>query len=180
MNAMAFAQPAHIIEQIGLHDGMEVADFGSGAGYYATAAADKVGEDGRVYAIDIQRELLTKAKGLDTKRRDQIEYVSGDLEEPGGSGLKEAIVDVVIISNVLFQLEHKEVAIEEAKRVLRPKGKLVLIDWLESFGGLGPPAEWIIAQEEARALCERAGFVHQRDIDAGDHHYGMVFQKTGA
>jgi ubiquinone/menaquinone biosynthesis C-methylase UbiE len=61
---MGFADPKRNIEQFVLSKGMQVADFGAGAGYIAVESAEQVGKEGRVYVIDIQQELLTKATHL--------------------------------------------------------------------------------------------------------------------
>ena len=65
MNAMdIFSDPKKNLKQFCLEEGMRVADFGSGSGYYTLAAAEAVGDTGRVYAIEIQQELLKKVKNL--------------------------------------------------------------------------------------------------------------------
>ena len=73
-------------------------------------------------------------------------------------------------------MEDKDTALEEAKRIVRPGGKLMLVDWSESFGGLGPQPDQVIVAKDARELCEKHGFTHERDFDAGDHHYGLAFR----
>jgi ubiquinone/menaquinone biosynthesis C-methylase UbiE len=174
-----FSDPKNNVEQFGLHAGMSVADFGSGSGHYTLASAEAVGDAGRVYAIDIQQELLKKVKNLSkTEHRQNIEVIWGDIEEIGGTKLRDNAVDAVIISNVLFQVENNESTIAEALRVLKPKGRLLFVDWSDSFGNLGPREENIIRESAARRLFERNGFEHVRDIDAGRHHYGLVFRKS--
>lgn len=174
---MAFADPKKIIEQLGIEPTMEVADFGVGGGYFAVVLADKVGDDGKVYAIDIQEELLTKARNHDHGRHDNISFLQGDLEEENGSGLAAGIVDMVLLANTLFQFENKEAGLKEAHRVLKPGGMLALVDWSESFGGLGPQSEHVLQKTDAQALASKAGFSIVREIEAGDHHYGLVFKK---
>jgi ubiquinone/menaquinone biosynthesis C-methylase UbiE len=174
-----FSDPKSNIEQFGLHAGMSVADFGSGSGHYTLAASEAVGESGRVYAIDIQQELLKKVKNLSrSERKNNIEVIWGDIEEDGGTKLRDGAVDAVIISNVLFQADDKDTAVAEAKRVLKPKGRLLLIDWSDSFGNIGPMEENVVRESEAKRLFERSGFEYVRDIDAGRHHYGLVFRRT--
>ena len=69
---------------------------------------------------------------------------------------------------------------KEALRILKPKGQLLLIDWSESFGGIGPHANQVITPDMARVLCESAGFIFDKHIKVGDHHYGMIFKKQGS
>ncbi len=177
---MPFADPKRNIEQLVLDPGMVVADFGGGAGYLAVEAAEAVGKDGRVYVIDIQQELLTKATHLAEKHLiDRISFIHGDLEKPKGSTLPDTSVDVVIISNMLFQAENKQAIVDEAKRVLRNGGRVLLVDWRESYGGMGPQPEHVLPEEQAITLFSEAGFELVREIDAGSYHYGRIYKKHG-
>ncbi len=177
---MAFADPKRNIEQFNLETGMEVADFGAGAGYLAVEAAEVVGKKGKVYVIDIQQELLTKSKHFAKEHHlDSIVFIRGDLEKEEGSTLEKESVDAVIISNLLFQVEKKDAVLLEALRILKPGGRLLLVDWRESFGGVGPQKEYVLPESEAKALAEKAGFSFIQNIDTGAYHYGLIFRKHG-
>lgn len=172
-----FSDPEKNINQFGMEEGMSVADFGSGSGAYVMASARKVGSSGVVYAIDVQKDLLSRIKkSAKLENLSNIEIIWADIDEEYGSKLKEASVDVVIISNILFQLEKKENVAKEAKRVLKPGGRSIVIDWSESHGGLGPRPEDVITEKEARDMFENAGFIYEDNIDAGNYHYGMIFR----
>ncbi len=177
---MAFVDPKHNIAQLGLTPGMQVADFGAGAGYLAVEVAEVVGKGGRVYVIDIQQQLLTKVVHLAKEHHlDSLVYVRADLEAPQGSTLPEASVDVVLISNLLFQVQDKAAVLAEAKRILRPQGMALIVDWRDSFGGVGPQPEHVLYEPEARSLAAEAGFEVVRDIDAGEYHYGFIIRSHG-
>lgn len=173
-----FSDPEKNLEQFDLQKGMRVADFGAGSGFYAVTAARLVGDKGKVFAVDIQKDLLIKLKKEATAKRIlNIEIIWGDLEKAGGAKLKDESVDRLIVSNLLFQIEGKENLAREVARVLKPNGKVLTIDWTDSFGGLGPQAKNIFGKEAARTLFENAGFALEKTIDAGAHHYGLVFVK---
>lgn len=173
-----FSQPEKNIEQFSVDPGMKVADFGSGAGFYSLALAKAVGKTGKVFAIDVQQELLTKLKNEAFKNNiDNIEIIWGDIDEPGGSKLLDQTVDRVLVANTLFQTDDKDTVASEAYRVLKNKGTVLLIDWTDSFGGLGPHKARIVTPEQGRTIFEKAGFSYLREIRAGDHHYGMIFIK---
>lgn len=166
-----------------------MADFGAGSGAYALAMARRVGSTGRVYAIDVQKELLARlareAKASDLEARlplgslasriVNIEVIWSDLERAGGSTLADQLVDFVLMANLLFQVTAKYSLALEAKRILKPDGRLAVIDWQDSFGGLGPPAPQVIRPEEAKKIMVQAGFRFLKDFPAGDHHYGLMF-----
>ncbi|MDD5050448.1 MAG: methyltransferase domain-containing protein [Candidatus Pacebacteria bacterium] len=175
---MAFTDPEHNIQQFGLQSGARVADFGAGTGFYAFEIAKAVGGAGKVYAIDVQKDLLSKIKTEGGKRNlTNIEIVWADVEKPGGTHLRADSVDGVVISNILFQTAAKEAVLSEAKRILKSGGRALVIDWTDSFGGMGPSFDTIFPAVKARALFEKAGFVFQTQIRAGDHHYGFIFKK---
>lgn len=174
-----FSDPKNNIMQLGLREGMSVADFGSGSGHYAIEASRIVGDGGRVYAIDIQQALVRKIKNLATaEHRGNIDVLWGDIEQIGGTKLRDESVDAVIIANDLFQVEEKDNVIAEAKRILKPKGKVLVIDWLDSFSGIGPALENIVRESEARELLLRNGFEFAQKFDAGEHHYGLISIKS--
>lgn len=175
---MSFVDPKHNIEQFMLDEGMTVADFGAGAGYLAVEAAEVVGEEGVVYVIDIQQELISKATHLAKEHHlETITFIHGDLEKENGSTLPGESVDAVIISNMLFQAEDKKAVVNEAFRILRERGKLLVVDWSDSFSGVGPQPDHVFLEEEAKKLAEEVGFTFSTDIDTGAYHYGLVFKK---
>lgn len=173
-----FSDPNHTIEQFELQSGARVADFGAGSGALAFIAARAVGEAGRVYTIEVQKELLERLKSeARAERLHNVEALWGDIERSNGTHLKPATVDAVLVSNVLFQAEDKPGLIAEANRILKPGGRLLLVDWSESFGGMGPQPAAVVPETAARELFLRGGFSLVKGINAGEHHYGMIFRK---
>lgn len=176
---MAFADPAKNINFLELREGEHVADFGAGTGFYAIAAARKVGDSGRVYALDVQKDLLDKLRDkLKQDRISNIETIWADLDSVGGSNLAELSMDACIISNILFQSEDKNALVTEADRILKSKGRVMVIDWSDSYGGLGPTPSDIVTKEQVKNLFTPKGFIIESEFDAGDHHYGIIFRKN--
>lgn len=173
-----FSDPIKNIEQCGVQPGMDIADFGAGSGHYSIASAKSLMATGRVYAIDIHKDLLTKLKNHASKEGIyNIEVILGDIEKENGSRLRDFSVDLVLICNVLFQAEDKSAIIKEAKRVLKPGGRVLVVDWSDSFGNLGPKKESIFKENEAIEFFEKMGFHIDRKINAGSHHYGFICKK---
>ena len=175
---MAFSDPEYNVRQLGLHEGESVADLGAGAGAYSLAAANEVGGAGRVYAVEVQKELLSHIKDAASRAgAANVEIIWGDIERAGKTKLGDGTVDAVIVANVLFQSEDKGGVAEEAKRILKPGGKALVVDWKESFGGMGPQTEDVFSYEEAQVVVEKDGFSFIGNINAGDHHYGFIVKK---
>lgn len=174
---MKFSDPESNIKQMNISAGMNIADFGCGVGFYALSLAKLTGPKGKVYAIDIQSEHLSKLKSEASHRGlKNIEIIHGDLEAPSGSGLIKASVDRVIISNILFQIDDVFAIAEEAKRVLKPSGMVAVIDWAESYKQIGPHKDRIINHTHVKNIFEATGFEFVSRLDSGSHHYGFLFK----
>ncbi len=176
LRVMNFSDPQSNVLQLGLREGMKVADLGSGVGHYALSAANIVGNTGRVYAIDVQEEVLRHLlDNAQTRGLKNIETVWGNIEKQGGTTLKEHSMDAVILSNTLFQLEDKVPAVLEIKRILKPGGRLLVIDWAGSYEGMGPHPRHVVPEPTALELFITNGFHKLKDFRAGPHHYSIVF-----
>jgi ubiquinone/menaquinone biosynthesis C-methylase UbiE len=173
-----FVDPKIVSSHFHLQEGDVVADFGAGSGHYMKPLAQAVGRSGKVYLCEIQRELVD-ALGIKA-REDRISNAFPlwcDIEALGGVKLSDGILDAGLLSNVLFQFTNKESALREISRVMKKGAKIIIIDWSDSFGGLGPQSGSIVTEAGARTLLERAGFTFERSFPAGDHHYGVVYRK---
>jgi ubiquinone/menaquinone biosynthesis C-methylase UbiE len=174
--APAFSDPHTNVLQLGLSEGMKVGDFGAGTGHYARAAAGVVGGDGRVYAVDVQEEVLKHLKlNAYPQHARIIEPVWGDMEKIGGTHLRGHSLDAGILANVLFQVENREGLLAELERVLKPGAKLLVVDWAGSHGGMGPAPEAVVTEHQAEALFIEAGFHKVKSFRGGPHHYAIVF-----
>jgi ubiquinone/menaquinone biosynthesis C-methylase UbiE len=178
---MQFSNPEHIIDNLSISEGSVVVDFGAGSGFYSIAAARKVGSGGRVYAIDVQQPLLERLKtAAHTEGLSQVNTIWADIETYGGTRLRDGTADVVIVANVLFQLEDRRAAIDEAKRLLHPSGRMVVIDWTDSHFGMGPDPAQVITRDEAVELVESQDLSVDSDTPAGDHHWGIILRHAQA
>lgn len=170
-----FSDPATNIAKLGINEGMKVADFGAGSGFYSLEAAKLVGHSGLVYALDVQKALLERIRAMGQARKlHNIEVIWADVEKIGGTKLRDASVDRVIASNILFQINHKDDFALEVKRILKPGGKIMLIDW-NDVSQIGPKS--LVLAKDASTLFEKNAFVLDQSFSAGSHHYGLVFTK---
>lgn len=170
-----FIDPNQALNQIDLAPNMIAADFGCGSGFWAIPLA-KILKDGKVFAIDILKEPLSALKGrADSERILNIQTICSNVESKGGSKLGDNSVDLVLMTNILFQVENKKAVFLEAKRILKSGGKILVVDWLPK-APLGPEKGRILA-EEVKKVAKDFGFKFEKDFKAGGHHYGIILEK---
>lgn len=171
-----FLEPEKIIDELELSSDMVAADFGCGSGGFTLPLAKKL-EDGLVHAVDIQEAPLSNLKGRCLAENiNNIKIVRCDLEESKRSAIPDYSVDSVVIANLLFQTEDKTAIISEAARVLKGGGKLLVIDWLPN-----PPQPLIkkgVSRRAIRKTAEALDLKLDKEIEAGDYHFALLFEKS--
>src|SRR3990167_2056501 len=138
MSESSFLNPHKTLLAAKVHEGMIAADFGAGSGFFTRALAREVGESGVVWAVDLHRELLPRIKTLsDAEGLHNVEVVHGDVGTVGGSNLPDNHFDFCVAANIFFALEHRGEGVAEIKRILKLGGRALVVDWADSYGGLG-------------------------------------------
>ena len=177
MDNQSFIGVDKIINQLDIKQNMVIADFGAGHGFFSIAMAKKVGPSGQIFAIDV---LESAIEGIRSRAKMEglfnIRLIRGNLEKPGGSTLSDESCDMVMMANILFQAPDKTAVLNEAKRILKPGGRLSAVEWRPHIG-IGPKKEYRITEEELKQMIGAAGFSNPEAIDAGSHHYGFIFLK---
>jgi len=172
-----FLKPEETIKELSIKQGMRIADFGCGAGYFTIPLAEMVGQKGKVYAFDILKTALesvrSRAKSAGLLN---IETVWSNLETLNASKLKNESIDLVLLANILFQSSKKADIIKEAKRILKRGGKLVVIEWKKNQV-MGPPEKFIVDKDLVRGIAEKQDFKFDKEFPAGQGHWGMIFVK---
>lgn len=169
----------HILKKIPLEQDMIVADLGcGGAAHFTLPAARMVGDEGVVFAVDILKFVLdsvqsrAKMEGLAN-----IKTIWADLELFGSTYIKNLSVDVALLVNILFQSKKHLNIFKEAVRILKPGGKLLVVDWKAIKIPFGPPSEIRIKKEEVKAILHSLGLEKTDEFSAGKYHFGLIFQK---
>jgi ubiquinone/menaquinone biosynthesis C-methylase UbiE len=176
--AKNFLDPKNILKQLAVSPGSMVADFGCGSGFFSLAFAEAVGEEGKVYSLDILPSALesveskAKLQGLANVIPERV-----NLEKEGGSKLPPESLDWVVIKDMLFQNKMKSSIVKEAHRVLKNGGKLLLLEWNDHNSTIGPEKKLRISKEELRNIAESQEFKEEKELLAGDFHHGAVFVK---
>jgi len=168
-----FIDPSEVLEQLKLKKEMIAADFGSGSGGWVLPLAKKL-EEGTIYALDILEEPLSALKArAKLEKISNIEIIRADVEER--TPLSSNSIDLVLMTDLLFECEDKKIVLEEGKRVLKPGGSLLIVDWKIS-APLGPESRRVSPQDikkEARDLNLKL----EKEFEAGIYHWGLIVVK---
>lgn len=164
-------------DQLELPYGASVADLGCGSmAFFVLQSAKIVGDQGVVYALDILKDVLSSAS---SKARQEgllnIKTVWTNLENIGAANIPP--VDYTLLVNTVFQGIDRQAMFNEAYRLTKPEGKMLLVEWKPAAGAVGPAAGIRVRPEEAERLAVASGFIKEKDFIAGENHYGMIFRK---
>src|SRR3989338_546355 len=168
-----FFNPSEILKTIGVTSQIkDIAEFGCGYGTFTIPTARLV--NGRVYAIDIEPEMIDIVKKkAEENRLANITIMRRDFLTQG-SGLKDASVDYAMLFNILH-LEEPINLLKEAYRILRPGGKVGIIHWnYDPPTQRGPPMEIRPKPEQCIEWAVGLGFSNPVRYDLKPYHYGIV------
>ena len=167
-----FVNPIQILNQVALRPDMTAADFGCGSGGWTIPLARRL-EKGIVFAVDIQEEPLS---ALESRAKLQgvpnIRKIIASVEEKI-PGLQDFSCDLVLMTDLLFQVEDKIGVFKEAKRVLKPGGEILVVEWIPGVS-LGPK-EGAPSKEELKEMAQGLGLRLGKEFKAGDYHFGLIF-----
>jgi ubiquinone/menaquinone biosynthesis C-methylase UbiE len=173
-----FIDPEKIIGQAEIQEGIAVADFGCGPGYFSIPIAKIVGQIGRVYALDVLPQALETVQAK-AKNSGLVNVITKrvNLEKEMGSKLEADVFDLVVMKDVLFQNQRKDLMIAEAYRILKPGGRVLVVEWGNGASSIGPESELRIAEDELKNIFVQQKFKIEKEIEAGDFHYSFLASK---
>ena len=172
-----FFNPDLIIKGWGIQNITEpIVDLGCGYGTFTIAAAQA--NQGIVYAMDIENEMITatqekaNAAGLENVRAIQQDFVTL------GTGLPEDSCEFVMLFNILHAEEPLKI-LAEAKRILKPGGRVGVIHWIhDAATPRGPSLDIRPKPEQCLTWLSEIGFkINGKIIDFPPHHYGLIGEK---
>jgi len=172
----AFLNPENILKRIQVKPQMKVADVGSGTGFFTIPMAKLVGDQGKVFAIDIQEKMITllneKIQKLKIKNIETFVSTEENIPLPNES------IDLTLMASVLHELDSY-VTVREVYRFLKPQGVLAVLEWKkeESPSEFGPPIWERLTPDQTREIVEKMGF-EVKDVSLiGPYHYLVISVK---
>jgi len=159
-----------ILRGFGIAAGMRIADVGAGTGFFALPAAELVGPGGHVYAADLSSEMLEDLQGKMEERR--VSNVTPVRSTEDRIPLDDGSVDFAFLACVLHELDGPGTLLE-CRRILKPHGRLGVVDWKKVEMEYGPPKEHRLDEDQARSILADSGFEPTRAFEAGPYHYAI-------
>ena len=166
----SYLDPDAILGAFGVGPGYIFADVGAGTGFFAIAAAKRVGSTGRVYALDLEPTMLEDLRVKAAAAG--VGNIKILRSEEDRVPLPQASVDIAFLACVLHELDGPG-TLRECARILKPTGRLGVVDWKKIDQDIGPPLRHRMDEGEARTLLVRNGFAPTRTFEAGRYHYGI-------
>lgn len=162
-------KPETTLKAVGLRLGMVFMDVGCGDGFFTIPAAQLVGEKGVVYAVDADAAAIEKLK--DKAAEKGLANITAKVGAAEETVFCTECADIVFYSRVLHDFRDPTKVLRNAKRMLKPTGTLVNLDWKKKPTLFGPPLRIRFSEEQAANLIKAAGFTIASVKSAGRNFY---------
>jgi ubiquinone/menaquinone biosynthesis C-methylase UbiE len=147
-------------------------DVGCGDGYFALPAARRVGPQGKVYAVDSDAGAIQRLQ--EQAAREGLDHLFSEVREAEETIVCEGCADYVFFGIDLHDFRDPAQVLLNAKKMIRPRGLLIDLDWKDQAMELGPPQQKRFSIDKARYLIESAGFTVSSVTEAGLYHYLII------
>jgi SAM-dependent methyltransferase len=167
-------RPSLAVAALDIRPGQVVADVGAGSGYYTERLARQVGPEGRVYATDIQPQMLAMLeRRMKRARFENVELVLSTDVDPR---LPDEAFDLVLMVDVYHELARPQEVLRHLRRSLKTDGRLVLIEYRKESRWVPIREEHKMSVKEARLELEAEGYRFDRVIDVLPWQHILVFR----
>ncbi|HYT64948.1 MAG TPA: methyltransferase domain-containing protein [Vicinamibacterales bacterium] len=169
----AWQRPDQIMDALQIGEGSVVADLGAAGGWFTVRLARRVGPNGRVYAEDIQTQMIDAIKRR--VERERLRNVSTVLGTPTNPSLPEASVDAVLIVDTYQEIEQPATLMKNVAKALKPAGVIGIVNFKKDGGGPGPAMEERVDPEKVIADANAAGLELKRRDNFLRYQYLLTF-----
>jgi ubiquinone/menaquinone biosynthesis C-methylase UbiE len=170
--------PEKVVAALDLKHGQTVADLGAGTGYFVPHLAKAVGENGVVFAVEVEPNLVAYLR--ERAEKDSLPQVVPVLTSTGTPRLPRGRVDLVLIVDTFHHLDYRSEYLRKLADTLSPLGRLVVIDWRKKPLPEGPSPDHKITREQVVEEVTAAGFDLLESPDFLPYQYFLIFRKAEA
>ena len=171
-------QPEKALDALNLKPGMVVADIGAGVGYMSIRMARRVGPSGKVYANDLQPDMLDRLRQNAAKARiANVVTVVGDVADPK---LPANTMDLVLLVDVYHEFSQPQQMLRKIRETLKADGRLVLLEYRAEDPNVPIIAEHKMTVSQVKTELEAEGFVLQPVIETLPRQHILILTKAAA
>lgn len=166
-------RPAEVVQALGLRPGDAVADLGAGTGYFLPHLARAVGEQGTVYAVDLEPNLL--AHIVQRAEKQGLANVTPILASSDQPRLARGSVDVLLVVDTFHHIDRRIAYFERLRPVLKPGGRVVVVDWKKEPLPIGPSPAHKLEPSMVSSDMTRAGYTLTGELKTLPYQYILIF-----
>ena len=167
-------QPERVMDALQIGDGSVVADLGAGAGWFTVRLARRVGPTGRVYAEDVQPQMIEAIQRR--VARELLRNVVPRLGRPTDPLLPANTLDAVLIVDAYHEVEQPVMLLTNVRKALKPDGRLGIINFTKEGGGPGPPIADRVDPDRVIRDAKAAGFGLKSRETFLRYEYLLIFE----
>jgi ubiquinone/menaquinone biosynthesis C-methylase UbiE len=169
----AYQKPHEVLTALNIKPGEVIADIGAGSGYFAFRLAHFVGDKGKVYAVDVSPDMIRyiNRRIRETKTTNVVAL----LADPDDPLLPDASVNRFFFSESWHHIDNQKKYLALIKKMLKPRGEVVMIDFHKKELPVGPPLQMKIAREDVIKQLETNGFRLSKEHAFLPYQYFLVF-----
>jgi len=161
-------KPKKVVDYLAIRDGDVIADIGAGSGYFSVLLSKRVGDSGRIYAVDIENEMIEYIEKRAKKER--LNNIKTD--DPL---LLESSIDLIFICDTYHHIEGRDNYLKILKKVLKKNGRLAIVDFHVVDTPVGPPLNIRISKDKIMGEILKAGFKLEADYYFLPYQYFLIF-----
>jgi ubiquinone/menaquinone biosynthesis C-methylase UbiE len=169
----AYQRPDQIMDALQIAEGSVVADLGAGGGWFTVRLSRRVGPNGRVYAEDIQPQMIEAIKRRSA--REGLSNVTWVLGTPVDPKLKPGLLDAALIVDAYHEIEQPVTLLRNLSRALKPTGMIGIVNYKKDGGGPGPAMDERVDAEKVIADAQAAGLELRKRETFLRYQYMLTF-----
>ena len=169
----AYQKPHEVLTALNIKPGEVIADIGAGSGYFTFRLSHHVGDKGKIYAVDVSPDMVRhiNRRIRETKTTNVVTV----LADPDDPLLPDQSVNRFFICDVWHHVENQTQYLSSMKKMLKPGGEIVMIDFHKKELPFGPPMQMKIAREDLIKQMEANAFKLSKEHPFLPHQYFLVF-----
>jgi ubiquinone/menaquinone biosynthesis C-methylase UbiE len=169
----AYQKPHEVLSALNIKPGEVIADIGAGSGYFTFRLSHFVGDKGKIYAVDVSPDMVRHVnRRIRETKATNVVTILADNDDPL---LADQSVNRFFICDVWHHVENQTKYLSLMKKMLKPGGEIVMIDFHKKDLPFGPPMQMKIAREDLIKQVEVNGFKLSKEHTFLPHQYFLVF-----